>query len=105
MGRRFGIVGLALLSGGILLAGMSPGPFAATSSAPDLLSNDRSQDTERRPRQRQADRAARRGRGQATAERQSAVVGSAVVAVSHAGAPDLFGLAPPAIARGGCAFG
>jgi general secretion pathway protein N len=40
------IVGLALLSGGLLLAGMPPAPFAATSSAPDLLSNGRAQDAD-----------------------------------------------------------
>src|SRR6266480_1562363 len=46
MGRCLKIVGLALLSGGVLLAGMSPKLFAATSSAPDILSNDRAQDTD-----------------------------------------------------------
>ena len=46
MGRCLKIVGLALLSGGVLLAGMSPQLFAATSSAPDILSNDRAQDAD-----------------------------------------------------------
>src|SRR5205809_1046232 len=40
------MAGLALLSGGVLLVGMSPKLFAATSSAPDLLSNDRAQDAD-----------------------------------------------------------
>ena len=40
------MAGLALLSGGVLLVGMSPKMFAATSSAPDILSNDGAQDAD-----------------------------------------------------------
>jgi hypothetical protein len=39
------IVGLALLSGGVMLAATSPELLAATSS-PDILTNDRAQDTD-----------------------------------------------------------
>lgn len=40
------MVGLALLSGGLLLAAVPPKLLAATSSAPDILSNDRAGDTD-----------------------------------------------------------
>ena len=40
------MVGLALLSGGALLAAMSPASIAATSSGPDLLGNGRAQDAD-----------------------------------------------------------
>jgi general secretion pathway protein N len=40
------VVGLTLLSGGLLLAAMSPNVLAATSSAPDMLSNDRAGDAD-----------------------------------------------------------
>lgn len=40
------MVGLTLLSGGQLLAAMSPNVLAATSSAPDILSNDRAGDAD-----------------------------------------------------------
>jgi general secretion pathway protein N len=40
------MVGLTLLSGGVLLAAMSPVSIAATSSGPDLLGNGRAQDAD-----------------------------------------------------------
>jgi general secretion pathway protein N len=46
MGKCLRIVGLILLSGGALLAGMSPELLAATSPAPDILSSDRAQDND-----------------------------------------------------------
>jgi general secretion pathway protein N len=45
MVRQRNRIGLALLSGGLLLAGMPASP-AATSSTPDILSNDRAQDAD-----------------------------------------------------------